>query len=671
MKIYISKIKNLIFRKALKLRFFNKKNYLFLFLILLLFPLTTHALIGTGIFDFFSSSLEGISELTLPFTTFFIFLIIGLILSGLILNLSVWLLEIAANPENLEIMESAMVQVGWQFTSSLANTAIIIVLIIIGISVILDRDTYSLKKTLPNILIVALLVNFSLVLVGGIVDIANIILMTFFDNDIGAQLTEAIFTSWDSLWTTLIGYTGGLVVSFLVPFTAPMAQFAFITTTTTIFLPTIISSVLQVVIGILIGSTLLLYAFLFLARIYIIQILAVLSPLAFVSWSLPETKKWWNKWLNALVGWSFLGAILFFFLLLSTVAVSPLRPEDPPTTIIGFEGIGSIFIYYIMLAAFLIVSANMTKKFMPEGAQAIISQTKNAFTGFKKAAAPVTRPLREGMKGQAAAGATKEGIEEKERALEQAQNKTGLAGSLQRTWRKADLKTSKWQRRVSMARGKSPETTLSKVQGKNSDFIKNATPEELKEKLNSRTTQDYEKQPILNEIAKRGDFDEVKDTIINNWESLNKDVKKKIEKSRPDIHIDLADSIEEGMEKMRESINNMSGNDVKDIQFNKITNETHRQEIASRVVDNPSMLKSLNSASFSQQQNFVTSLQGANEETLEKFTDHVRKNKDKWSNRIIRESKIKVENDESNNDETFKGNNDQPFTDQYGNPFKK
>ncbi len=518
-----------------------KKPTLPLLALLLLIPIFAEAAIGTGIFDFFNAKLAGISEMVGPFAAFFVFIVAGLLIAGAALHVSVWLLTIAADPAKMVIAESQMVQVGWQFTSSLANTAIIVFLIVIGIATILNQDSYSAKKALPKLIIVALLVNFSLVFVGAVVDISNIVLNTFFEVDMAGRLTETIFESWDSNLTSILLYLGGLMTSFIIPFVSAIAQYAFVVAITTSFLPTVIGAIMQIFTNFMVSGILFVYALLFFARIFIIQILAVLSPLAFVAWALPSTKKLWDRWLNALVGWSMLGVILFFFLLLSTIATEPLRPDPGfSSAFISRANISTVFIYYIILVIFLSISAYISKKFMPEGADAVIDGAKKAATRFQSN--PITQNVMKRMKGSLASGSTAETISEKEQRVQENQNRLELSkqtfkdasggskistgfGAV-RDWgraqtSKASREFSKASRTASVYTGESPEQRLEEVKNKDKDmWLKGKTDEELKTFLGSEKVPDYRK-------------DQIRETLISKGALSKKDMMKELEKDIP------------------------------------------------------------------------------------------------------------------------------------------
>ncbi len=592
--------------KGLILKISDKKRYLFPLVLLLVFmPLFVEGAIFTGIFDFFTAVLEGISETAIPFKLFFVFLLIALILSNLFLSLSVSLLEIAANPARVEIMESEMVQIGWQFTSSLANTGIIIILIVIGIATILNRESLSAKKTLPKLIIAALLVNFSLVFVGMIVDVANIILMTFFEEGIGQQIVEAISRSGESIERMMLGYMSALLVSFAIPFTAPFAQIGFITAMTTVFLPQIIDSVMQIITAFFMGGTLLVYALLFLARIFIIQILAVVSPLAFVAWTMPSKKiNLWRKWIKALIGWSFLGVVLMFFLLLSTLAVAPLKPDEPVSLLQGGYGdIGSIFVYYISLGVFLAVAVKLSKDFMPTGADAIIKGVELAKNGMRDVVAPMSKPLQRSVTDEA----TDEKIQKRQERLDQ--NDFDSLGNVAKGLNDfANLQIGKWARkgyRSGYKGPKSPEAKASDFEKRYKDMVKDSTVEELisisKNQNQSSRLRTMAIEKLAKDKDKKLENPETRKLVAQNWDRFSKEFKNDFAKMHPDIHVDLADDISQGVKDMLSKIDEYSGSDVKDISFTG----KFASEKAAAVIRDPSKLQSLGSASYKKKEEFV------------------------------------------------------------------
>ena len=71
------------------------------------------------------------------------------------------------------------VTLGWTLTRDFANIFFIIFLVIIGLATALRLGEYQWQKTLPLLIGIALLINFTPVILGLIIDASNIV-MNFF-----------------------------------------------------------------------------------------------------------------------------------------------------------------------------------------------------------------------------------------------------------------------------------------------------------------------------------------------------------------------------------------------------------------------------------------------------------------------------------------------------------
>lgn len=355
-------------------------------LIALAVPQVSHAIIGTGIFDYFSSSLEGVEEVAGPAAAKIISFFFTYVTAVVFLAVSAQLLTITSDPNLLRLGDD-MVQRGWHFMAGLVNMAIIFILIYIAVSFILKSENYPLKKTLPQLLIVALLTNFSLVFVGIVVDISNIVNNTFLG---GSQNLPFLVIQklGISVWNTMLALSSaltGIIITYSIPFSAPFAQIAtaFSILGVLALLPNFMVWAFQLIGSFLIGGVFLTYAVLFAARIFIIKILAVLSPLALLATVLPQTKKWWDKWLHTFIEWCFLGTFLFFFMNLGFLAINAILPPGAAAVegqspkgfldLLNFK-IADYFLYYFFLTIYLAIVAFMAKKTMPKAANAIIDQ---------------------------------------------------------------------------------------------------------------------------------------------------------------------------------------------------------------------------------------------------------------------------------------------------------
>jgi len=626
---------------------FKKKVLTLLVLFFLSIPLISEAFIVGEIFALFKAKLAGLSEFVSPIMGFLVFLFVYLIVSGLALSLSISFLEFASDPANLTIIESEAVQLGWQFTSALANIAIVLGLIVIGIATILNKENWGAKKTLPKLIIAALLVNFSLLLVGAIVDISQILMNTFYRAEIFEEMTQYLWTTWDLVFGELTGYLISLAYSYIMPFFSPYAQFNVLATIfiTGAFLPNIVQALVGATMSLAVASFFFIYGLLFVARIFILQILAIFAPLAFVAWALPTTEKYFDKWINVLVQWSFLGVILFFFILLGTVIVAPLQPEQAGTVASfapSWLEIPSILYYYLFLAVYLAITAFVAKKWMPAGGEAIINGVKTAANRFQEEAQPITKPAMRRMKGAAAERTTQENIERMEKQL---QDQTGLEYGAN----KAKVQFMKWGRRASTATGARPESVLKKVQKEGEDIWFGDAPEkEIKEILKRDETPDYRKDQAIQKLKDMdSDFSGVENQLVQRFNKLDKKLQKEIKKAIPNIHVKLADNVEEGIDNMIEEVEKMKPSETRDLKLDKMES-THAKRIAETLVQDGSVVKSWgDGASRHQKQVLIDHLDEADDDTLDTFSEHVSEDPEKWSGMAIPQTEGQEEDSSS------------------------
>lgn len=295
----------------------SKKILLILALLGLILPSTTQALVNCGLSDiggvvlnFFiriATGIVGVAAIA------FSYLALGLYIIGV--SIASWFITIATN---VPIVNSWARDVGWTLTRNLVNMTFIIILAWIGIATILRLREYRTGKIFMNLIIIALLVNFSPVLVGVVVDISNII-MNFFLSQItavqGGQNTFGQFIEnvvgerakeMGQAFTLI--YTGNLQVA-IQSFMQILGYGLFFFFGSFIF-------------GIL--------ALLFFLRVLAFWLLLIVSPIAFICYILPATKKYWNMWWRQLIQWALVGVFASFFLYLSLVFLdAATNPGNP------------------------------------------------------------------------------------------------------------------------------------------------------------------------------------------------------------------------------------------------------------------------------------------------------------------------------------------------------
>ncbi|MDD5589548.1 MAG: hypothetical protein PHQ47_00025 [Candidatus Portnoybacteria bacterium] len=305
----------------------------------------------------YGNVLKAISSLL--YYTFYIF--------GWLLWLAAGLLDfVLTNPTLQKFTSAPFVQDGWKITRDLANMFFSLILIAIAFATILKIDTYGVKNNLKNIILIALLINFSLVIAGVIIDFAQVLTNYF--------VTAA---KGDNASITAMLANGLNITSGFDPSKAPRdlelkdTFQGFLTIGLGLFGQTIF---------VLVAAFTMFAAVIFLiVRFVAIWFLLMLSPIVWLFYILPNTRKYWNQWWEAFMKWVFFAPAYTFFLYLSLMAVSKgalvsqvgFVMDQSGQTFIGksFE----VIISYIILIGFLIASLIVAQKAGVAGSHGVIA----------------------------------------------------------------------------------------------------------------------------------------------------------------------------------------------------------------------------------------------------------------------------------------------------------
>jgi hypothetical protein len=168
----------------------------------------------------------------------------------------------------------------WKSFQAIANVVLVIVFLVVIFSQLTSAgvSNYGVKKTLPRLVVVAILINVSFYLCQIAVDVANIVGSSLYDL-INGIVGDPAPPSWSALLTTVLtlGAAGSVVVGLVS--IAPEAA-----------LMILIPGALAAVIGFLAAVLTLMF------RQAVIPILAILAPVAFAAYLLPNTKPWFDRW---------------------------------------------------------------------------------------------------------------------------------------------------------------------------------------------------------------------------------------------------------------------------------------------------------------------------------------------------------------------------------------
>lgn len=186
----------------------------------------------------------------------------------------------------------------WKTMRDLANVLLALVFILIIISQVsnVGISNYGIKKMLPRFIIAAVAVNISYFVIQVIVDAANILGSTLL-GIITAPIQTMSYkdVGWGALLTAILA-SGGTAAGATIVGGAIAASVFGIGTLFMFVLMAIVPGVIGIVSGLL--------ALVF--RSAVIPVLAILAPLAFAAWILPNTQSVFDKWKKVFTGMVFL-----------------------------------------------------------------------------------------------------------------------------------------------------------------------------------------------------------------------------------------------------------------------------------------------------------------------------------------------------------------------------
>ncbi len=184
----------------------------------------------------------------------------------------------------------------WMTIRDVANIVLIFSLLIIGISTILRVQQYGAKKLLANVVIAALLINFSFALTRVVIDASNYISTQFYTQLLAKGQTDQFLNSDVGLSGQFMQVLRMGSLYDLKNFTGSRAA-ALLSNGNSFLL-----SMLGCILFIILAYSFLIAALHIIGRIIVFLVLMVTSPLAVLARFLPFFGGLWNQWWGAL--WS-------------------------------------------------------------------------------------------------------------------------------------------------------------------------------------------------------------------------------------------------------------------------------------------------------------------------------------------------------------------------------
>ncbi len=244
----------------------------------------------------------------------------------------------------------------WEISRNYANLLVLLFLIWIAINIILGKKEFVNYQYLIKVLVVALLINFSLVICGLLIDISNYLTYLFMSN----------FNSegFSCMYTCVIHKVGNI----------------FRCASYKMWFPQTISNVLAAILGMIFVGQLMGLLIFVLIRMVSLWFLVITSPIAFVLGSTPNTyplyKKWSEFFIANLIKLPVLAIAAFFVLniMMSVADTIMLTPPQDGEILMATIGVSALLI--ILSQSLLLVAQNLNV--------AQISKATSMITSFAK-----------------------------------------------------------------------------------------------------------------------------------------------------------------------------------------------------------------------------------------------------------------------------------------------
>lgn len=198
-----------------------------------------------------------------------------------------------------DFLDNPVVSLGWIAVRDFANLFFILILLLIAFSTILGSEKLHFKQHLTKLLLMAIVINFSKMITGLLIDASQIVMLTF----LGPIADRGPGSLMNSLGLLAIGKASRIAEA------ATTGKFEFVGQ-----LVSLLTDVLFMAVGTVVMAVMLV---MLVARVVMLWILIILSPLAYILSTFPQGEKYASQWWGELAKYLLNGPVLAFFLWLA------------------------------------------------------------------------------------------------------------------------------------------------------------------------------------------------------------------------------------------------------------------------------------------------------------------------------------------------------------------
>lgn len=304
--------------------------------------------------------------------------VIALIFNGLFLVVFSWLILPLFNAllgvRAADIV--TIVNIGWETVRNIANMFFILALIYIGVVTILRLGSGDYKKLIGWLILMALLVNFSLVIGRIVIQIADVATFNFLGNS--NAIAQSLYDKVKGLVDIDLGANLAAMAGAFGTSSATASQF---NVTINIIFKVIMQAVTLIVFGAIV-------AFLFI-RVVALWLLLILSPMAYALSAIPRFRNMLSSWWTQFMRYAFFTPIIAFFIYI-VLEIGDSGALD------GFLKVGSgasdpsfktnvqAIMASLVVLALLAFSLKVANRLSIHGAGAVVGRVQGAVRGGYK-----------------------------------------------------------------------------------------------------------------------------------------------------------------------------------------------------------------------------------------------------------------------------------------------
>jgi len=257
----------------------------------------------------------------------------------------------------------------WKIMRDFCNMLFILVLLVIAFASILRLENYSMKRWLPKVVIMTVLINFSRTIVGVLIDISQIVMLTFINSFSDGGGNFVAFLQIDDYLDVVQNASKTLDPNTVAIFYLLAAVFSIVS----------LIALLAVLV-------------VFVMRLIYLWIYVVLSPLAFLMMAFPDGQKYASQYWGDLIKYLTNGPVLAFFIWLALSTLSKISEMPFTAPIQGLTGVteisqGANFMSFVLAIGFLVGGLMMSSQIGGMGASwgsGMVSKVKNTGMGWAK-----------------------------------------------------------------------------------------------------------------------------------------------------------------------------------------------------------------------------------------------------------------------------------------------